>query len=119
MNETFSRIARKVSRATGSPWAAGLALLVVIAWIIAGIVFGFSDTMQLIINTGTTIVTFLMVFLIQASQNHDTDALNVKIDELLHAIGAADDTIAAAEEMSPDELEERLTEERKNRNERS
>lgn len=110
MNEKFSKIARRVSRATGSPWASVVALCTILIWVVAGVIFGFSDTHQLIINTGTTIVTFLMVFLIQASQNHDTDAINLKLDELIRAINEADDLIEGAEDMSPDELKARLAE---------
>jgi low affinity Fe/Cu permease len=87
-----------------------IALSSIIIWVIAGVIFGFSDTHQLIINTGTTIVTFLMVFLIQASQNHDTDALNLKLDELIRSVNEARNEIASAEDMSPDELKSRLRE---------
>lgn len=71
-------------------------------------VFGFTDTIQLLINTGTTIVTFLMVFLIQASQNHDTDAMNLKLDELLRAINEAQTDLARAEELNHSELKREL-----------
>lgn len=118
MNEKFYKVARKISRATGSPWASLAALSSIIIWAVAGVIFGFSDTHQLIINTGTTIVTFLMVFLIQASQNHDTDALNLKMDELIRAINEADDLITGAEDMSPDELKARLQERKAKRDER-
>jgi low affinity Fe/Cu permease len=109
-NDRFSRLARKVSRATGSPWASLIAFFTIIVWFIVGFFVGFSDTHQLIINTGTTIITFLMVFLIQASQNHDTDALNLKLDALIKAINEASDEITGAEDMSPDELKSRLRE---------
>jgi len=110
MQSWFAKAARKIASATGSPWAFIAALLTIIVWAIAGVVFGFSDTHQLIINTGTTIITFLMVFLIQASQNHDTDALNLKLDELIRAVNEARDDIIRAEDMSPDELKSRLRE---------
>lgn len=113
VNATFSRVARNVATVTGSPWASIAALIIILTWFIAGLVVGFTDTMQLIINTGTTIITFLMVFLIQASQNHDTAALNLKLDELIRAINEASNEIARAEDMEPDELQARL-EERKN-----
>lgn len=110
MKPTFTQIAQKVSSATGSPYASFAALAVILIWVVAGFVLGFSDTHQLIINTGTTIVTFLMVFVIQASQNHDTSALHLKLDELLHALKQADDIIATAEDMEPGELKTRLQE---------
>lgn len=112
MNAFFQKVASRVTRATGSPWATIIALIIIVAWFVAGLIFGFTDTMQLLINTGTTIVTFLMVFLIQSSQNHDTDALNLKLDAIIHAIREADDEIAKAEDMSPDELKARLDEKR-------
>jgi low affinity Fe/Cu permease len=105
MAEAFGRFARQVAVAAGSPWAALLALAVVVAWIIAGLILGFSDTLQLVINTGTTIVTFLMVFVIQASQNRDAKALHLKLDELLRAVGAARTQLAGAEDMAEAEVE--------------
>jgi low affinity Fe/Cu permease len=110
VRERFTRFARLVSRAAGSPWAALLAVLVVVAWFIAGLILGFSDTLQLVINTGTTIVTFLMVFVIQSSQNLDTQALHLKLDELLRAVADARSDLSRAEEMSPQELEQRIRE---------
>src|SRR3989442_13687306 len=89
MRRTFSVFASKTASAMGSPWAFLAAALIIVAWALSGPVFGFSDTWQLIINTSTTIVTFLMVFLIQNTQNRDTEALQVKIDELIRAIGSA------------------------------
>lgn len=89
MNAWFGRVANKVAQATGSSWAFIVATLVVIGWIVSGPLFGFSDTWQLVINTGTTIVTFLMVFLIQNTQNRDTRALHLKLDELLRALPEA------------------------------
>ena len=85
MQAWFARIAGRVADWAGSSWAFCLAALVIIVWAITGPVFGFSDTWQLVINTGTTIVTFLMVFLIQNTQNRDTKALHLKLDELLRA----------------------------------
>jgi len=89
MNGLFQRVAQRTSRAAGSSWAFALAAGVVIVWAISGPIFGFSDTWQLVINTGTTIVTFLMVFLIQNSQNRDTKAVQLKLDELLRAVADA------------------------------
>jgi low affinity Fe/Cu permease len=86
MGALFARIAGRVADWTGSSWAFCVAALVIIVWALTGPVFGFSDTWQLVINTGTTIVTFLMVFLIQNTQNRDTRALHLKLDELLRAI---------------------------------
>ena len=85
MQAWFARIAGRVADWAGSSWAFCLAALVIIVWAVTGPVFGFSDTWQLVINTGTTIVTFLMVFLIQNNQNRDTKALHLKLDELLRA----------------------------------
>jgi low affinity Fe/Cu permease len=82
---TFASLAAFVSRAAGSPYAFALAAAVIVAWGASGPVFRYSDTWQLVINTGTTIVTFLMVFLIQNSQNRDTAALHLKLDELILA----------------------------------
>src|SRR5207248_2054741 len=82
----FGRVARATVEATGSVWAFLIALGIVLAWIVTGPLFHFSDTWQLVINTGTTIVTFLMVFLIQHSQNRDTKALHVKLNELVAAV---------------------------------
>ncbi len=89
MNRWFARIAGKVAEWTGSSYAFIAAALLVLAWLVTGPVFGFSDTWQLVINTGTTIVTFLMVFLIQNTQNRDTRALHLKLDELMRALPEA------------------------------
>jgi low affinity Fe/Cu permease len=86
MTAWFARIAGRVANWAGSSWAFCLAALVILVWAISGPLFGFSDTWQLVINTGTTIVTFLMVFLIQNTQNRDTRALHLKLDELLRAL---------------------------------
>jgi len=85
MREAFRRFAGAITAAVGTPWALLLAIGVVAAWAVSGPVFGFSDTWQLAINTGTTIVTFLMVFVIQASQNRDSRAIQLKLDELIRA----------------------------------
>ncbi len=101
----FGRLAVLTARISGKPVTFLLAVAVVIIWAITGPLFGFSDTWQLVINTGTTIVTFLMVFLIQATQNRDTMALQVKLDELIVATKNARNGIAGIEEAPDQEIE--------------
>jgi low affinity Fe/Cu permease len=101
----FSKMANATAAWTGRPQAFLLAFAVVIIWGVTGPVFRYSDTWQLVINTGTTIVTFLMVFLIQNTQNRDTLALQVKLSELILALNNADNRLAAIEDASDDELE--------------
>jgi len=108
VGEAFGRIARSIAQWTGSPIAFLGAVLIIVGWAVAGPVFGFSDTWQLVINTSTTIVTFLMVFLIQNTQNRDSMALQLKLDELIHAMSGARDEMIDLEE----EPEERLVQER-------
>ncbi len=106
MTEAFHKMARETSTAVGRPKSFFVAVAVVAAWAISGPLFHFSDTWQLIINTGTTIVTFLMVFLIQNTQNRDSKAVHLKLDELLRATRAARNTMVDLESMSDEELEE-------------
>ena len=102
----FSEAATKVSQATGSPWGFLAAISIVVVWAVTGPVFRFSDTWQLVINTGTTIVTFLMVFLLQHSQNRDTKALQLKLDELVAATRGASNRLIDVEDLTEEELEE-------------
>ena len=106
LTQQFSQFAHKISVWTGSPWAFLLAVAVVIVWVVTGPVFNFSDTWQLIINTGTTIVTFLMVFLIQNTQNRDTLAIQLKLSELVLAMKGAENKFAAIEDLSDEGLQE-------------
>jgi low affinity Fe/Cu permease len=105
MNDLFRRIAHKTSEAMGSPMAFILACLLIIVWVFYGPSQGYSDTWQLIINTSTTILTFLMVFLIQNTQNRDAKALHLKLDELIRSVKTARNTLLDLEDMSDEELE--------------
>lgn len=110
----FDVFATHVTRWAGSPLAFTLALIAVLIWALTGPMFGYSETWQLVINTGTTIVTFLMVFLIQQSQNKDCRAVHLKLDELLHAVKDAREDMIDIENFSEEELD-RLAEEFKKR----
>ncbi len=103
MKQFFRIIANKVSQSAGSPYAFMIAFLVVLAWAVTGSFFEYSDTWQLVINTGTTIVTFLMVFLIQNTQNRDGKALQLKLDELIRA-SKARDSFVGLESLTDEEL---------------
>jgi low affinity Fe/Cu permease len=105
LRELFRKFAHKASLAVGSPWAFISAIAVIVLWAVTGPMFGFSDTWQLIINTGTTIVTFLMVFLIQNTQNRDAVAMHLKLDELIRAVAEARTGLVDLEDLSDQELE--------------
>lgn len=104
MKDYFHKIATKISLAVGSPAAFLLAVCVILIWLVSGPFFGFSDTWQLIINTSTTIVTFLMVFLIQNTQNRDSKALHLKIDELVKVSKGARNSLVNIEEFTDEEI---------------
>jgi len=101
----FTKIAKSVSSAAGHPATFMAAVAVVVLWAASGPIFGFGDTWQLVINTGTTIVTFLMVFLIQNSQNRDTEAMQIKLDEIIRAMKDANDALLDLEELDQKELD--------------
>ena len=101
----FSRIATLAAHETGRSWAFTLAFGVILVWALTGPIFHFSDTWQLVINTGTTIVTFLMVFLIQHAQNRDTVVVQLKLDELIAAVEGASNRLIDLEDLTEDEIE--------------
>lgn len=103
--DLFHSFAKESAAAVGSPWAFLLAIVVVLAWITSGPIFHYSDTWQLAINTGTTIITFLIVFLIQNSQNRDAKAIHLKLDELIHKVKGARNALIDLENCTDEELE--------------
>ena len=105
MRDGFRKFASFVSHVAGSAWAFVAAVLLLIAWGLSGPLFGFSDTWQLVINTTTTIVTFLMVFLIQNTQNRDAQAIHLKLDELIRAVHSARTRLVDLEDLSDEQLE--------------
>ena len=106
LRERFRRFACATADAMGSPWMFFFALVVVVVWAVSGPMFAYSDSWQLVINTGTTILTFLMVFLIQNTQNRDAKAIQLKLDELIRAVDGARTKLVRLEDMSDDELAE-------------
>lgn len=105
ISSLFTIFAKATSRATGRPSAFTLAGTVILVWMVTGPLFNFSDTWQLVINTGTTIVTFLMVFLIQNTQNRDSEAMQVKLDEIIRSIDGAHNALLDLEELEEKELD--------------
>lgn len=101
----FARFARWTARTAGHPQALAIAVLIIVAWGVSGPIFGYSDTWQLVINTATTIVTFLMVFLIQNTQNRDSEAMHLKLDEVIRAVEGAHNALLDLEELTESELD--------------
>ncbi len=118
----FTRFAKWISRAAGHPTTFVLAVVIILVWAATGPIFGFSDTWQLVINTGTTIVTFLMVFLIQNTQNRDARAIHLKLDELIRSLKGARTSLIDLEDLTDEELDllqeqfQRLREQHKREN---
>ncbi|HEX8889592.1 MAG TPA: low affinity iron permease family protein [Pyrinomonadaceae bacterium] len=106
MNEFFRKFANKTSAAVGSSWAFIAAVAIIVVWAVTGPMFHYSDTWQLVINTGTTIITFLMVFLIQNTQNRDAKAIHLKLDELIKATTGAHNSMIDLDKLSDEQLKE-------------
>jgi len=102
----FTKFAKWTAHAAGRPGSFILAVLIIVIWALTGPLFGYSDTWQLVINTGTTIITFVMVFLIQSTQNRDSEAVQVKLDEIIRAIGHARNELLDLEELEDTDLDE-------------
>ncbi len=105
MQDFFTRWATKISRAMGSIWAFATAFLLILVWALSGPIFHFSSQWQLVVNTGTTIITFLMIFLLQNTQNRDAKAIHIKLDELIRAVKSARNNMIDAEELSEEKLD--------------
>jgi low affinity Fe/Cu permease len=117
VRDAFRTVAHATACAIGSPYAFATAVLVIVIWAATGPAFHYSDTWQLIINTGTTVVTFLVVFMIQNTQNRDSRAIHLKLDELIHAVDTARNRMVDIEDVSDEELAELAREFRRVRNE--
>src|SRR5690625_5191593 len=101
----FDHFSDRITKLTGNPFAFLVALCFIIIWAVTGPLFNYSDTWQLVVNTGTTIITFLMVFLIQQSQNKDSEAVHLKLNELISAMDKASDFLIAIEDLSEEEIQ--------------
>src|SRR3954451_23702836 len=110
MNELFRKFAQKAAQVVGSSWSFIVAALMILIWALTGPIFKYSDTWQLVINTSTTIITFLMVFLIQNTQNRDAKAIHLKLDELIKSVKGARNKMVNLEELSDEEMEKLVNE---------
>lgn len=119
MNDLFHKFAHGVSNIVGTSWVFIIAVTIVVVWAATGPMFDYSDTWQLVINTGTTIITFLMVFLIQNTQNRDAKAIHLKLDELIRGVKGARTELVDLEELSDKELEKLQEEFQRLHNEKS